>query len=135
MVYINPAQLGTGLQFRRKCGHPNGFATSVFGMTYFGDDNKRSGIYQMRYRLNSTMPFSYNKKSCKIQVMMRHYWPTNPNSEAQQPGRTKFAEGMAAWVALSPDEKQAWTDRAKKRGTWGHSYFLSKYMLDQPLIS
>lgn len=76
----------------------------------------RPGIYQMRLT-----------KRGKVPVRMRFYEPTNPESTPQQANRTKFADAVAAWMALTSEQKASYTKRAKKRGMFGWGLFIREY--------
>lgn len=132
-MYINPAQEGLALMVRGKIGAPCGFGEAVFGQSQYGEVVKEAGIYQMRYPLESGVGSPYNKKKSKIQVRMRHYWPTNPNSPAQQTGRAKFKAGMQAWGALTDEEKAPWYAKEKKVRKRANALFMKAYMLDREL--
>lgn len=75
-----------------------------------------NGIYQMRLT-----------KRGKVPVKMVFYTPTNPNTPAQAATRTKFASAMAAWVALTSEQKASYTMRAKKRNMFGWGLFIREY--------
>ncbi len=57
-----------------------------------------------------------------------YYTPTNPRSGRQQTWRTIFAEGIAAWHALTEEEKAWWKEQAQKRGMVGQHYFQSVWL-------
>lgn len=74
------------------------------------------GIYQMRMT-----------KTGKRPIKMKFYTPTNPQTEAQEANRTKFANAMTAWGALTSEQKEAYTIRAKKRQMFGWGLFIREY--------
>ena len=74
------------------------------------------GIYQMRMT-----------KRGKVPIKMKFYTPTNPQTVAQQANRAKFAAGMAAWSALTPEQKLAYNKSSRKRQMFGWGYFLREY--------
>lgn len=74
------------------------------------------GIYQMRMTKRGKRP-----------IKMNFYTPTNPQTEAQQANRTKFANAMSAWGALTPEEKSVYNERAKKRQMFGWGLFIREY--------
>lgn len=57
-----------------------------------------------------------------------YYTPTNPQTEAQQAWRQVFADGIAAWHALSEAEKDEWRKKAKKKRMVGQHLFQSHYL-------
>ena len=62
------------------------------------------------------------------QEQMTYYHPANPQTEAQQAWRAIFAAGIAAWKALSEEEKDIWRTKASKRGKVGQHLFQSYYL-------
>ena len=62
------------------------------------------------------------------QLRMAYYTPTNPRTGKQQAWREIFAEGIAAWHALSEEEKEEWKQKAKKRRMVGQHYFQSIWL-------
>ena len=102
-VYPSPFLMGFGMSGKLgETGEPD-----VLGV---------KGIYQMRMT-----------KRGKVPVRMKFYVPYNPQTEAQEANRTKFADGMAAWQALTPAERLAYNKSAKKRQMFGWGYFLREY--------
>lgn len=80
-----------------------------------------NGIYQMRMT-----------KTGKRPIKMKFYVPTNPQTVPQEANRTKFATAMAEWMSLTAPQKQAYTDRAKKRNMFGHGLFIREYYQSHP---
>ncbi len=64
----------------------------------------------------------------KVPIRMKFYAPTNPRTVDQQANRTKFAEAMTAWQALTPEQKKSYNERARKRQMFGHNLFIKEYM-------
>jgi hypothetical protein len=62
------------------------------------------------------------------QERMDYYAPTNPRTAAQQAWRAVFADGIAAWHALSDAEKAEWNQRAKAQQKVGQHLFQSVYL-------
>lgn len=75
-----------------------------------------NGIYQMRMT-----------KTGKRPIKMKFYTPTNPQTVPQEANRAKFAAAMAAWMALTLSEKQAYNIRAKRRRMFGWGLFVREY--------
>ena len=75
-----------------------------------------NGIWQMRMTKQGKKP-----------VKMKFYTPTNPQTVPQQANRTKFANAMAAWMALSSGDKAVYNARAKKRNMFGWGLFIREY--------
>lgn len=80
------------------------------------DNTGTNGIWQMRMT-----------KRGKVPVKMKFYKQLAPYTETQLATQTKFAAAMAAWVALTPTQKAAYTERAKKRQMFGWGLFIREY--------
>lgn len=80
-----------------------------------------NGIYQMRMT-----------KRGKVPVRMRFYRPTNPQTVPQEANRSKFAAAVSAWMGLTPEEKESYTIRAKKRSMFGWGLFIREYYKNNP---
>lgn len=80
-----------------------------------------NGIYQMRMTKRGKRP-----------IKMKFYTPTNPQTEPQEANRSKFADAMFAWGALSSEEKGVYNVRAKKRNMFGHGLFIREYYQSNP---
>ena len=68
------------------------------------------------------------------QERMDYYTPTNPRTGKQQAWRKVFAEGIAAWHALSEGEKEEWRQEAKKKRMVGQHLFQSVWLKTHRLI-
>jgi len=86
----------------------------------------RCGDWIYRYR---------RKGHCRDvgQEIMVYYFPTNPRTGLQQSWRQIFANGMAAWHALSAEEKTAWNAEGRAHRLTGWSLFARHYLLTHPL--
>lgn len=80
-----------------------------------------NGIWQMR-----------KTKRGKRPVKMKFYTPTNPQTVPQEANRTKFANAMSAWGALSSGDKAVYNGRAKKRNMFGWGLFIREYYQSNP---
>lgn len=60
-------------------------------------------------------------------IKMKWYTPTNPQTDAQQANRQKFADAMAAWGALTSEQKAEYNTRAKRQSLRGWSLFVRTY--------
>jgi len=77
----------------------------------------------------------------RVQQQKAYHAPVQPNTQAQLDERADFADGVAAWKILSPEEKEAWNSLARLEyesrgdnpGTYkarsGHNLFMSDYRL------
>lgn len=61
-------------------------------------------------------------------VKNRFYIPTNPRTVPQQARRQVYADGVAAWQALTYPEKQVYNTRAKGRKLSGYNLFMQEYL-------
>lgn len=75
-----------------------------------------NGIYQMRMTKRGKRP-----------IKMKFYTPTNPRTVPQQANRTKFANAMTAWGALTNPQKQVYNQRAKQRNMTAWGLFIREY--------
>jgi hypothetical protein len=105
------------VQIRNKLGvgdHPG-----VVGKSIIGSNSKILGN-----------PVIFRYRPGYGQEQMAYYQPTNPQTPAQMNWRFIFAGAIAAWKALSDEEKAIWNTKAVKRSTRGTYLFRSHY-LDQ----
>lgn len=86
------------------------------GKPEWADPEGVYGIYQMRMT-----------KQGKVPVKMKFYTPTNPQTEAQEANRQKFADAMAEWSGLTSGEKAVYNERAKRRQMFGWGLFIREY--------
>lgn len=117
-----------GLQEKGSIRRGDGFATIRFGHSAFGAVAHVGGVYQKRRANKRGRDGTKYKPGDSFYVKMRYYRPTNPNTPAQQAGRTKFAEAIAGWQALSPVDKQNYNSKAKRHSRNGYSLYISEYM-------
>jgi len=94
------------------------YGVSSFGETLFGDILIFTGIFR---RDNVTGEVKYYREP--------YYTPKNPRTEAQQANRQKLADGVVAWQALTPEQKNQYNKRAIGRGMSGYNLFLHEYLL------
>jgi len=62
------------------------------------------------------------------QEQYKYFIPTNPQTENQQANRGKFATAVAAWQALTENDKNAWRKKALGSTIPGYQFFLRKEM-------
>jgi len=60
------------------------------------------------------------------------YVPSQPNTPAQQAARKKLRDGVAAWQALTDDEKDYYNGLSYPPKMSGYNRFLHYYILDKP---
>ena len=91
---------------------------ATFGVDKFADFILLSGIYRTD---NVTGEVKYYREP--------YYITRNPRSDEQQTNRQKYADGVAAWKALTSEEKNQYNIRAKGKRMSGYNLFLKEYML------
>ncbi len=103
---------------RKRLGYSQLFGTAHFGYTLFGHFDRFAGIYRV-----------WRNGSQKLPQRMVFYWIPNPRTVSQQANRAKFAAAMAAWSALTSDQKEKYNKRAKSRHIIGYNLYVKEYML------
>lgn len=93
---LSPDTLCSAICYK-KFGNSNGFGNIIFGFSFFGEDNEYAGIYRRRPGPNGVTV-----------VKTRFYRSPVSNTAAQDIQRTKYASAVAAWKALSDEEREAW---------------------------
>ena len=94
---------------------PNGFGKIFFGFTYFGDDNIRAGIYQMRH----------TKQGIRI-VQEIFYRPKVGRSDSQNNRRDLFSEAIFLWQNLNSSQREHYNSLVQRRSRLGYHYFIQK---------
>ena len=106
----------------------DGFGFIRLGHSTFGAIAHVGGVYQKRVTgYNNTGRKAHLPRKAYY-VRMRYYRPTNPNTPAQQAGRSKFADAVAGWAALTAAEKEEYNKRAHKLSRRGRNLYISEYM-------
>lgn len=107
MVVVNNSNKGIGIQIRGKIGK-------------FGDPDPNNvfGIYQIRSR--------YGKQ---VQVKEVFYEPANQTQPAKVARQQIFAAAVAAWQALTANQKKQYNNRAKYKSYSGYNLYLREYLL------
>lgn len=118
MVVVSPVEKGIGIQVRKKLGKPLEYGERIYGDYEYGDYTDKYGIYQVRTRTGH-----------QVVVQEKFYAPANPQTEAQQANRQKMTNGVAAWQALTPEQKEVYNKRAKYKHFSGYNLFLREYLL------
>lgn len=77
------------------------------------------GIWQMRMTKRGKRP-----------IRMKFYRPTNPETGPQQANREKFADAMAAWMALTDEEREVYRKRARPLNLNGWNIFIREYFIN-----
>ncbi len=98
--------------FRSQYGH------AVFGGDFFADVILLSGIYRTD---NVTGRTKHYREP--------YYITKNPRTIPQQANRQKYADGVAAWQALTDEQKNQYNINAKRKNFSGYNLFLKEYLL------
>ena len=112
-------------KFALNCGYGWGqyglgrYGTEPVKMT-IGDESdvELSGIYQRRCGLD-----------WKTTTRENFYIPKNPRSDEQNVQRQKMTDGVAAWQALTAEQKEAYNKSAMRKRMSGYNLFLKEYLL------
>ena len=106
----------------------DGFGFIRLGHSTFGTIAHVGGVYQKRVTGYNNAGRKAHLPRKAYYVRMRYYRPTNPNTPAQQAGRSKFADAVAGWAALTAAEKEEYNKRAHKLSRRGRNLYISEYM-------
>lgn len=93
------------------------FGYAEYGYAEFGDGLIWSGIYR-----------TDNVSGYTRYYREPYYITRNPRTPDQQAWRQKFADAMAAWQVLTPEEKLVYTKYAHKIHLWGRNLFIREYL-------
>lgn len=98
-------------------------------MSLFPDEFCYQGIplgLRIRRKIGNTSIFRVRQG---VQEKMAYYTPTNPQTVEQQAWRAVFTGGVAAALALTPEQKQVYRLKAKtKPGQTWFTVFMSEYL-------
>lgn len=125
MTWATKAQRTTGFQVRGRIGLPNLCGWAICGWSHCGDDNEKTGVYQMRYSDKGRVMGEPRRGHQNI-CYMRPCWPTQPPSEARDAQQAKFKTALAAWQALTSEQKKAYNTAARRYGKRGYDVFMSQ---------
>lgn len=110
-------------------GRGSGYGFARRGDGVYGEAEGVGGIYQRRWTGYNQTGYITGKRRRAYYVRMRFYRPTNPRTELQQQGRTKFQNAVAAWQSMSEAERAPYKRRAVKKSRRGRNLFIQEYML------
>jgi len=113
----------------KRFGKPRCYGRGMYAFSDYGADEivcfsdrdepiEFSGIYR---RDNVTGKVKHYREP--------YYITKNPRTETQQANRQKLADGVAAWQALTPDEKNQYNIKARWKHLSGYNLFLHQYLL------
>lgn len=117
------------IEIRGKLGRGTGYGFARRGNGLYGESENPGGIYQRRvtgYNQHGRIP---GRPRVQYFVRMKSYRPTNPRTELQQAGRTKFQTAVEIWQGMTEEERAPYKRRAVKKSRRGRNLFISEYML------
>lgn len=117
MVKVDANEAVHTLSISGKLGFPWGFGRIWFGVSRFGDDYEPSGIYRRR-----------PTRAGQITIRQNFYWPVNTLSPELQANRLTFAQGVAAWQALTEEQKDFWRALPYPENMSGYNRYLSLWL-------
>jgi len=125
---------------RKKFGRFNGLGTFFLGVSVCGDTDiyfERSPLG--RFTLGSDILadaillsgiYRTDNVSGYTRYYREPYYITrNPRSTNQQAWRGIFADAVAGWEALTPEQKAVYNQRAKYKKMAGRNLFIREYLL------
>ncbi len=83
-----------------------------------------SFINNIHGRVGDAVHYSFRTRKC----MRIYVVPRNPGTEPQQKNRGLFAEAMASWKTLTPEEKYYYRKRTRKLAMHPHNLYIREYM-------
>jgi len=100
-------------------GQPWGLGEHFLGWVQLSYRNNYAGVYQTR---------TASVQGYQFFVKEKFYRPTNPNSAGQIAQRALFAEAMAAWTALTTEEKAVYNELAEGKNLHGVNIFITDFL-------
>lgn len=83
-----------------------------------------SYLIELSGRMEDAVIYKSGNKIC-IRTYVK---PRNPRTEAQQKNRSLFAEAMAEWKKLPPEEKSIYRQKTRKLDMLPHNLFVKEYL-------
>ena len=118
MAIIAPGSTPIADQIRQKLGRTCEYGCRFYGAFFYGEVHDFYGIYQIRKGVNG-----------QIIVKEKFYISINPQTEAQQANRQKYADSVLAWQNLTDEQKLVYNNKAKGRKLSGYNLFQKQYLL------
>lgn len=117
MADLDPLEEVPAFQIRKKIGYPSGYGGCIYGISMYGYHGYVSGIYRIR---------TIDGK--QIQQKMKFYRPSNPQTAPQQSWRAVFANAIAGWQVLTPEQKAVYNESAKNKKMSGYNLYIREYL-------
>lgn len=126
MAIVTPIEGLVSFNIRGKYGFGRGRGGSQYGHARYGLSDEYAGIYQRKMH-GSGVSLRPAKLGGRFTMSrMRFYRPTETPLRAANPMRGKFADAIAAYHALTDDQRAILKRVAKQRGTSGYHLFISQ---------
>ena len=106
------------IQVRKRLGRSSEYGQKIYGKYQYGQYNPMYGIYQVR---------TQGGKQQTIKSVF--YIPANPQTPTQQTNRAKLTTAVSAWQALTPEQKEAYNEKAKYKNLSGYNLYLQEHLL------
>ena len=88
-----------------------------FGEGPIGDIDEFNGIYQRRH------------DGERVFCVKQDWWVSkNPRTEPQQANRSKFADIIASWHGLTPEQKMLYNQKSKYKRLTGFNIYIAEQM-------
>jgi hypothetical protein len=118
MAIINPWEIPTADQPRKKLGSSAEYGCHCYGGFYYGLVNDLYGIYRVT-------------KGALHQIIIKSRFsiPHNPKTPAQDAQRLKYAESVTEWQNLTDEQKLVYNNRARGKKLSGYNLFQKEYLL------
>ena len=140
MGIVGPLDQPYSLKTRKKLGIAYTYGQRIYGKLRYGIEEPILGEAQYGIRIYSDTKYGNAKGFFGIyrvlsvlgkQVVQKRefYIPSNPQSGPQQSNRQKITDGVAAWQALTDEQKDVYNERAKYKKLSGYNLFLREYLL------
>lgn len=117
MSVVDPYEQFYSHTVSRKFGFPHGYGSCMFGVSRYGYDDIRAGIYRRQ-----------PSKKGQIFVKNKFYWPVDTITPERLIVRDKLRQGVLAWQALSPEEKAYYNKLQYPTHMSGYNRFLSLWL-------
>lgn len=118
MTVLVGTKNGTGVKIKKKIVASSAYGVRNYGAFHYGAGADTHGIYRVRHRWGKT-----------IQEKLPFYFPTNPQTGPQQANRQKMTDAVAAWQALTGEQKAVYNQDAIGKEMSGYNLFLSEHLL------
>jgi len=139
MVVVNKIDAPFALAIRKKLGKATEYGQKIYAQIRYGEEEVIFGfnVYGQRtygdFKYPGVKPFYgvYQKRAGingTITVKEKFYIPLNKQTVPQQANRSKFADAIAAWQALTDSQKEEYNKRVAHKNFSGYNLFISEYL-------